>query len=280
MNTAAKILIVEDDLPLAEMLSQYFRVQGYNVLTASYGELALHQASEAVPQLIVLDIHLPDLDGFEVCERLRESHKTRNIPVIFLTERTDRLDRIQGLQLGVYDYITKPFDLQELRLRVRNTLHRASAPGIEHPVTMLPEGEPVYEALAKVGRGSGLLITSLRGNDTFRELYGFVASDDVLRVSSLMIRNATLEIGGRDAFCGHIDDNTLIVLAPRFCLPALEARIRERAAQSLEYFYPSSNRGENAHTQDRLRLVIGRIDGVHQPINDLIDLKQKVLPPG
>ncbi len=119
------ILIVEDDLEVAEMLNEYFRVQGYKTLTANWGEDAVRTSEESPPDLILLDIRLPDIDGYQVAQRLRAGVRTKNIPIIFLTEKRDRLDRLHGLELGADDYVSKPFDIQELRLRVRNTLRRA-----------------------------------------------------------------------------------------------------------------------------------------------------------
>src|SRR5690348_8621761 len=115
-----RILIVEDDLDLSDMLDAYFRVQNYDVLTAAWGRDAIKIGAEETINLIMLDIRLPDINGYEVCRQLRTQRKTQDVPIIFLTEKRDRVDRLQGLELGVVDYITKPFDIQELRLRVRN----------------------------------------------------------------------------------------------------------------------------------------------------------------
>ena len=185
------------------------------------------------------------------------------------------------MALGADDYITKPFDIQELRLRVRNILRRATTTSAENPVTGLPEGETVDAALSALlkeesGRW-GMLVVTLKGLDTFRELYGFIASDDVLRVVSLMLRSATTEVGGQDAFCGHLGPDTFVMLLPADKVDSLEARIRERAGQSLEYFYPGDNRGPNAHTGDRLRLSIGRLTAGQGPFKSLEDLKKQAL---
>ncbi|RMF35375.1 MAG: DNA-binding response regulator, partial [Chloroflexi bacterium] len=120
MTEVQRILVVEDDVDTAEMLTAYFEAQGYEVLSAAWGEDALRMTQEVVPDLVVLDIRLPDIDGYEVCRRLRSHRRTEHIPIIFLTERRERIDRLTGLELGAVDYITKPFDIQELRLRVRN----------------------------------------------------------------------------------------------------------------------------------------------------------------
>ena len=118
----SKILIIEDDLDVAEMLNAYFGVQGYDVHTVNWGEDGVRACQSTHPDLVILDIRLPDIDGYEVARRMRNDRRTQDIPIIFLTEKRDRADRLQGLELGADDYITKPFDVQELRLRVRNAL--------------------------------------------------------------------------------------------------------------------------------------------------------------
>src|SRR3970040_290027 len=93
------IFVVEDDTDLAEMLNAYFRVQGYEVVTAAWGGDAGGIAQQPAPDIALLDIRLPDIDGYEVCRRLRTHRRTESIPIIFLTERRDRIDKLQGLEL-------------------------------------------------------------------------------------------------------------------------------------------------------------------------------------
>src|SRR5574341_1255125 len=259
-NRQPSILIIEDDANLSEMLSAYFSVQDYQVMTTAWGEMGVSRAAELRPDLIILDIHLPDIDGFEVRRRLLAGRKTHNIPVIFLTEAGDRADRLHGLELGVIDYITKPFDVQELRLKVRNILRRTSGAGWENPITGLPEGGALDEALAALGASHpgevSLIAVSLLGLESFRELYGFVASDDVLRVAALTLAAAVRETGGTEALCGHLDDPIFLIVTPSETTAALIARIIERLGYSLEYFYPAENRGRQARTTDRLRLAV------------------------
>lgn len=275
------ILIVDDDTDLAEMLGAYLSVQGYAVCATSMGEQALALASEQQPDLVLLDIHLPDLDGFEVCNRLQAGHKTRHIPIIFLTEMRERPDKLHGLQLGVVDYITKPFDVQELRLRVRNTLRRAAGAGTENPVTGLPEGTQVDEVLAGMVAGQcpdcGLLAIALLGLAPFRELYGFVASDDVLRVTSLTITTAAREAGETSTFCGHLDERTFLIVVPFDKMEGLIRQIGDRLGRLLEYFYPGDNRAPNAHTDDRLRLRMSTLDAGTLSLTDVAGLKERLL---
>jgi DNA-binding response OmpR family regulator len=276
------ILIVEDDLDLAEMLNAYFRVQGYEVGTAAWGEDAVRMTLENPPDLVVLDIRLPDIDGYEVCRRIRTQRRTQGVPVIFLTEKRDRVDKLSGLELGVVDYITKPFDIQELRLRVRNALRRASQAVLVNPVTNLPEGSIVDEKLGTLlyseAAWSVLLIT-IMGLESFRELYGFIASDDVLRAVSLMMNNAVREVGNETDFIGHMAPHDFIILTDETHLGPIRERIEVRLKQSMAYFYPLKDRekAKQAMEENRLKLVIGQIDHHRGPFADLEAMKTAVL---
>ncbi len=256
-----KILIVEDDLDVADMLNAYFRVQGYEVFTVNWGEDGVRAASTSRPELIILDIRLPDIDGYEVARRLRSDRKTSLIPIIFLTEKRDRADRLHGLELGADDYITKPFDVQELRLRVRNALRRASQDTLTNPVTGLPEGALVDEKLEEfISKNSvGLLTIALENIDVFREHYGFVASDDVMRAVSLMIHNVMREVGNPEDFIGHLSPTDFILMVEPGILPSMEERIRTRLEQSLDYFYPIKDREQAMSRKNRLMVRASRL---------------------
>jgi len=123
-QTEAKLLVVEDDPNILELLSASLRFAGFDVTTATSGSAALNAARERRPDLVVLDVMLPDLDGFEVIRMMREAG-TRT-PVVFLTARDATDDKIRGLTLGGDDYVTKPFSLEELTARIRAVLRRTS----------------------------------------------------------------------------------------------------------------------------------------------------------
>ncbi len=273
------ILVVEDDLDVAEMLNAYFRVQGYEVLTVNWGEDAVRSARTNHPDLIILDIRLPDIDGYEVARRLRSNRRTEDIPIIFLTEKRSRNDRLQGLELGADDYITKPFDVQELRLRVRNALRRASQGALNNPITNLPEGALVDEHLESClnSHNWGLLLAALDNLDAFRERYGFVASDDVLRAVSLMIANTLKESGNPNDFVGHLSAVEFVVLTTLDKLDILAERIGSRLQQSLEYFYPLKDRGKLSQSSTPLKVRIGKLSAHQGPFTDLDHLKTQLL---
>ena len=278
-ETKAKILIVEDDLDVAEMLNAYFRVQGYEVFTVNWGEDGVRAAQTVLPDLVILDIRLPDIDGYEVARRIRSDRRTNEIPIIFLTEKRERVDRLQGFEVGADDYITKPFDVQELRLRVRNALKRVSQGSLTNPVSGLPEGPLVEERLSDVIHKSGwaLLHVSIHHLDAFRDAYGFVASDDVLRAISLMIINTIKESGSPEDFIGHISPTDFVVVVPPSHLPPFQERIRSRLEQSLDYFYPIKDRDNASKQPNRLAIHINEVPSVYGRYTSVDQLKKEIL---
>ena len=119
--TAKRVLVVDDDVKTVELVKLYLNRDGYKVLTAYDGVEALHLARESHPDLIVLDLMLPGMDGLEVCRTIREES---DVPIIMLTARTTDQDKLTGLSLGADDYVTKPFSPRELAARVRAVLRR------------------------------------------------------------------------------------------------------------------------------------------------------------
>ena len=122
--TKSTILVVEDDTDILRLVAHNLKVAGFDVLTARDGYEALSLAKNHLPDLTILDLMLPGLDGFEVCKELKRSPVTRKIPVVMLTARGEEVDRIVGLELGADDYVVKPFSPRELILRVRAILRR------------------------------------------------------------------------------------------------------------------------------------------------------------
>ena len=121
----ARLLVVDDEPNIRELLATSLRFAGFEVTSAADGGSALRIAREVQPDLVVLDVMLPDMDGFTVTRRLRE--KGQHVPVLFLTARDDTADKVQGLTVGGDDYVTKPFSLEELVARIRTILRRTGA---------------------------------------------------------------------------------------------------------------------------------------------------------
>ena len=277
-GSKSTILIVEDDTDVADMLNAYFYIQGYEVVTVNWGEDAIKVCRSNRPDLIILDIRLPDIDGFEVAQRLRSYQRTEDIPIIFLTEKRNRADRLQGLEIGADDYITKPFDVQELRLRVRNALRRSSHGSLTNPVTHMPEGVLVDERLSECLATSGwaIMTVTLENLDAFREAYGFVASDDLLRAISLMIQNSVRELGNVNDFIGQLSSDQFVLVTTPDASGLLKDRIRSRLDQTLDYFYPLKDRGQDSASIHHLKVMIRQQFHGYDKYHSLADLKAAV----
>jgi two-component system phosphate regulon response regulator PhoB len=167
-----KILIVEDERDIAELLSYNLSKSGFQIITAEDGEQALRLLEKELPDLVILDLLLPKIDGKEVCRRIRQNERTRNVPVLMLTALGEEVDRVVGFELGADDYVVKPFSPRELVLRINAILRRVKSPTLSgeklefEDLTIYPESYRV-----EVG-GEEVQLTSTE----FRLLY-FLASN-------------------------------------------------------------------------------------------------------
>jgi PleD family two-component response regulator len=235
----SRLLVVEDDVDIANMLKIYFGSLGYDVEVAARGTEALERTRSALPHLIVLDIMLPDIDGYEVCRTLRQSTRTSHIPVIFLTQKDERSDKLQGLELGADDYITKPFDIEELKLRVQGALRRAERESLTDPRSGLPAGRLIEDQLRRTIRENNWAYLDLRINyfEPFRDVYGFVAGDDVLRFTAMLIGEVVDELGTPNDFIGHAGGDNFVVITTEAAAPAIRQRLKERFAEEVQTHY-------------------------------------------
>jgi PleD family two-component response regulator len=210
-----RILVVEDDVDISKMLRIYFDSQGYEVLVATRGKDALDVCRTRLPNVIVLDINLPDIDGYEVCRVLRNNTRTSYVPIIFLTQRDERSDKIAGLELGADDYITKPFDIEELKLRVEGTIRRSLREALTHPVTNLPAGKLIEEQLKYIKDSAELwtlLYFGIRNVNAFKEIAGPIQVNEVLIFLADIMRETVEAHGTMNDFIGQASDNDFIVI--------------------------------------------------------------------
>jgi DNA-binding response OmpR family regulator len=275
MENAANLLIVEDDLDVAEMLATFFRSKGYQVVTAGCGEEGVAACRARKTDLVILDIRLPDIDGYEVARRLRSNRRMDKIPIIFLTDKRERADRLHGLELGADDYITKPFDFQELHLCVHNALQRAAQRPLVNRVTGLPDGRLVDECLEKClsSQGWGILSVSVENLDAFQEAYGFIAAEDALRAIGLIVSS----VAGTGDFTGHVSGTRLVVVTGADDLSALIERAQEDLEEKIDFFYPLNEVHEPDVSERKLSVRVTGLAAAQGPFRNLNDLKVKLL---
>jgi diguanylate cyclase (GGDEF)-like protein len=239
-----RLLIVEDDFDISNMLRIYFDSQGYETIVATKGQEALEMCRRNLPNLVILDIVLPDIDGYEVCRQLRGNLRTSHIPIIFLTQKDERSSQIAGLELGADDYITKPFDLQLLLLRVEGALRRARWLSLTSPVTGLPSSKLIEDQLRTIMRQKdwSVLYIGINYINDFNDVYGFVAGDDVLRFTAMLLTEVVDEVGAGSEFIGHIGGDDFIAISTPDASPEIRAHLVKRFNEEVETFYNFKDR--------------------------------------
>ena len=277
-----RILVVEDDFDISNMLRIFFTGQGYQVEVAARGSEAMDQCRKNLPDLIVLDIMLPDMNGYDVCTQLRTTTRTSHIPIIFLTQKDERSDRIAGLELGADDYITKPFDIEELKLRVRNAIRYHQSKNQTNPVTGLPSGRLIEDQLRDLMRTEnwGFLQIGIEHYNAFTDAYGFVAGDEVLRFATMIINGAIDEFGTLDDFIGHASNESFVVVTRSSDLPNLVNQLRERFDTGVQSHYNFMDR-EQGHinlpdgsTAPLMRMSIGVVSNKTQRFTDIREITE------
>ncbi len=238
----AKILVVEDDVDISNMLRIYFSGQGYEVQVAPRGGDALAYTRRQLPHLIVLDIMLPDMDGYAVCRELRTTTRTSHIPIIFLTQKDERSDKIAGLELGADEYINKPFDIEELKLRVQNAIQRSEMTSLTDANSGLPSGRLIEEQLRGLMRASetntwSYVDLKINQLEAFKEVYGFVAGNEVQRFVALLLGEVVDELGTPNDFVGHPGGDNFVMITHAADEAAVKARICERFAEEIKQHY-------------------------------------------
>jgi len=281
-----KILIVEDAPDIAGLLQIFFSSKNYEAVVATRGSQGLDLSRKERPDLILLDVNLPDMNGFQVCDALRSNLRTKHIPIIFLTARGEKGDKIQGFKRGADDYIVKPFDIEELHLRVERALERSSFQNLTNPTTGLPGSKLIEEQLKDVITRSEWSLASIGMEHftPFAEKYGFVAGDNALRFVALFLNEALDELGGPDDFIGHIGGSDFILTTtPDRARPICE-HLTKQFDQRIGTLYDYrdrkagyiTTRGEDGEEKQvpLMYLIVGIIDGTKRSFSDIRELTE------
>ena len=226
----ATVLVVDDDTDIARFIEINLRLEGFDVRVAHDGEQAEQSIDEETPDLVLLDVMMPKVDGVELCRRLRANPATANLPVIMLTAKSLSADKVVGLTAGADDYIIKPFDTLELVARVRSTLRRNAEMRAVSPLTGLPGNHRIEEELAdRVVKAQpfAVLYLDLDNFKAFNDAYGFLRGDEVITLLATAARRAVMEAGEPAPFLGHIGGDDFVVVSQPEQAEAIAKRVVE-----------------------------------------------------
>ena len=235
-----RILVVDDEIDISNMLKIYFTGQGYDVDIALKGGEALAITRKQLPNLIVLDINMPDMTGYDVCRELRTTTRTSHIPIIFLTQKDERSDKIAGLELGADDYVTKPFDIEELKLRVQNAIDAAKRTTQIDSKSNLPTGRLIEEHLRTLMHSNddwSYIDIKIQHFDLFSEVYGWAAGDEVIRFTSLIAGEIIDSLGTPEDYVGHPGRDLFVIITHSKDYQRLIDRLQARFSDEVKQHY-------------------------------------------
>jgi diguanylate cyclase (GGDEF)-like protein len=234
------ILVVDDDPDIARFVEVNLRSAGYDVSVASDGEEALDKAATLRPDLVLLDVMMPRIDGFEVAQRLRRNPQTSNTSIIMLTAKALSTDKVLGLTAGADDYIIKPFDPIELLARVKGTLRRAKEMRNLSPLTGLPGNIRIQEEIERMVREDrpfAVLYSDLDNFKAYNDQKGFVRGDRLIQATARIIQDAVVEFAGAEGFVGHVGGDDFVAVVPPDYAEDVGKRIVERFDAEVGEFY-------------------------------------------
>ncbi|MBC7248067.1 MAG: response regulator [Actinobacteria bacterium] len=243
-DAPARILVVDDEKNILDIIRFNLEVEGYEVFTTQEGEEALRLAQEVRPDLILCDIMMPEMDGLEVCRRLKADGRTNQIPVVMLSAKTQPQDKVASIEAGADDFITKPFDFSDLVARIIVNLIRAKQKRDVSPLTGLP-GNISIEAETKRRIARNLKFATLYIDiDNFKpynEIYGFPKGDAVIRELASVVDETVRNLGNYDDFIGHGGGDDFVVITT----PEKATAVAERIISDFEEKVPSFYREED-----------------------------------
>src|SRR5437016_3074478 len=278
-NDKTVILVADDEVTMVNMLRDALESMEYGVVVAFDGAEAVDKLRQKPPDLVLLDVQMPKMNGYDVCRKIKSDVLLRHIPVMMLTGQTGTTSKGTGLEQGADDYLTKPFEMDELLARIK-TLLRRTRQGLEaNPLSRLPGNVTIeHEILNRIEQKVPFAVLYLDLNDfkAYNDIYGFVKGDDVIRETARIILMQSLASQG---FVGHIGGDDFIVLTPpeeaeKLC----QKIIKVFDAKSPEFYTPEDRARGYVETKDRrgqlsrfplLSVAIGVVTTQTRPLTSL-----------
>ena len=210
-----KILVIDDTELTINLIKEILTDAGYEVVVANNGEKGIGMVRTEKPDLVILDVVMPGLDGFEVCKILREDESNNLMPILMLTAKDNEDDKLTGLELGVDDYIIKPFNHRELTSRVKNTLKRIDRNRWANPLTGLQGNLEIHAEINKRIANDELFAVLYLDLDNFKaynDVYGFSSGDRAIKLTADIILSNVHMVNNQGDFIGHIGGDDFVII--------------------------------------------------------------------
>lgn len=242
----SKVLIVDDDKFMFRIIADCLEKDGYLVYGAEDFNSAMERIYVSTPDIILLDVVLPQMNGYEICRLLRNDTRTSHLPIIMLTSKGQTEDKVAGLEAGADDYVTKPFDPPELVARVKTHLRRAKQEKSFNPLTGLPGNILIEEEIKHRVEGEkskfSVLYLDLDNFKAYNDVYGFLKGDEVIKFIAHIIEKTVKEQGNPEDFIGHIGGDDFIAITTPDRVDIICKSIINQFDTTISLFYSSDDR--------------------------------------
>ena len=241
----SKILIVDDEEYVRDLLETFLHSEGYETVSAATGSAAIEVTKRELPHLILLDVMLPDMDGFTVCRRLRQSVRTTYIPIVMVTARHGVGEKVQALSIGADDYVTKPFNLQELLARIRTQLRHVEL-GLLSELTGLPGNTLIERAIGQVVRNPhakwAILYIDIDQFKAYNDVYGFLKGNEMIKALARILEEVIGQVDNDEVtFLGHIGGDDFVAIVRPEKVDEVCRTVIRRFDEEVRYHYSPSD---------------------------------------
>ncbi len=255
-----KILVIDDTELMTRYISDVLKHAEYDVVSAASGREGIEKVREEKPDLVLLDVVMPEMDGFEVCKILRDDESNNLMPIIMLTAQNNEDDKLTGLELGADDYIIKPFNQRELLSRVKNTLKRIDRNRWANPLTGLQGNIEIQSEInhrLALKQTISVLYIDLDNFKAFNDVYGFACGDRAIKLTADIITDNVRSFGIQGDFIGHIGgDDFVVITVPERADSICKEIIKEFDEKILELYSQEDKERGHILTTNRQGQVI------------------------
>ncbi|PIQ82574.1 MAG: diguanylate cyclase response regulator [Candidatus Omnitrophica bacterium CG11_big_fil_rev_8_21_14_0_20_64_10] len=254
-----KVLVVDDDPDIRDVIRLTLEEEGYEISEAPNGAEGVEQVRQSPPDLILLDFTMPKMDGGQVCQALKKDLLLQHVPIIMLTSRGEVADKVQGINVGADDYMTKPFEPAELLARVQMIVRRTARSLDANPLTKLPGNATILEQIqAKIDakEPAAICYIDLDKFKAFNDTYGFERGDTLIKATGQMLLIAMRELGNPDDFLGHIGgDDFVMITTPDKAEGICRKIVRDFAEAAPQYYSEKDRTRGYIEAEDRDKQV-------------------------
>jgi diguanylate cyclase (GGDEF)-like protein len=257
-----KILSADDDLEIQELLRFTLENEGYTVITVNDGDEALEKIKTEKPDLVILDVMMPKMTGYEACEKLREDPATCLLPIIMLTSMSQAKDRITGIKLGADEYLVKPFEPLEVTARIEGLLKRVQKEVYLNPLTQLP-GNNIFESEIKNRLNINQSVFNVYYLDinnfkAYNSKYGYDRGDNIIKLTAGILRSCVSELNEKDSLIAHFGGDDFGIITSALKPDSLARNIIDVFGKTVSKQYDESDRQQELHNP-LLTVAVGTV---------------------